>query len=150
MEDSSNNIKYTVSQKKFTDNDTADTNDNTNKVQGSEVQLFERKERSFQYYSKIVLLIFSLILVLLLITALFITLELILFPSNDIEMSFAQLIKDIPYFLVIIVVLCITPASILCSLIKNIFKEDKQEQDVISQTTVATVSKIITDIIKNK
>ena len=53
--------------------------------------------------------------------------------TDDIE-PFYKLVKDVPYLIAIILALCLAPLTVICSLIRNVFKEKTKEEKELFAT----------------
>ncbi len=66
----------------------------------------------------------------------------------------SELVKDVPYLIAIILALCLAPLTVICSLIRNVFKEktkeEKEEYDTASNNPLAVLSRTIADMATNK
>lgn len=114
----------------------------------------EREEIKLKLFHKKSLFVISLLFALFLFLFFIVFLAMLLYPgSNDIA-PFYNLVKEVPYLIVIILILCVAPLTIICSLIRNVFKEktkeEKEESDTASDTVLTALSRAITELAKHK
>lgn len=114
----------------------------------------EREEIKLKLFHKKCLFVISLFFALFLFLFFIVFLAMLLYPGSGDIAPFYKLVKEVPYLIVIILVLCLAPLTIICSLIRNVFKEktkeEKEERDTASDTALTTLSRTITELIKNK
>lgn len=114
----------------------------------------EREEIKLKLFHKKCLFFISLFFALILFLFFIVFLAMFLYSgTNDIE-PFYKLVKDVPYLIAIILALCLAPLTVICSLIRNVFKEktkeEKEEYDTASNNPLAVLSRTIADMATNK
>ncbi len=141
-----------VSESKFATRDSSSYINVPEKWKEKSIDL-EREEFKLQLFHKKLLFFISLLLIVILFLCFIVFLAMFWYSGINEPKPFYKLIKDVPYLIIIILALCLAPITIICSLIKNVFKEkfkNENDENALSNNPSTMLVKELMHIITNK